>query len=203
MLRRRGICLAGIIGIGALLSIVGSVGGDEVSADIKAGRVVFARNCSACHTVGAGTRIGPDLAGVGDRRSTEWLVKWIEDPVRMARTDPIARRLVAEWNYVQMADMGLSREQIDQVLAYIDYAGERSVRIAESERAPSPGEPSSGDTVSPVPAAPLQVEVPGVVHRHGGHRGPHHMTGRHGHRRGGGRHGVGPRRGRVHARPGR
>lgn len=36
--------------------------------------------CAACHTVGEGVRVGPDLAGVGIRRTADDLNMWLKDP---------------------------------------------------------------------------------------------------------------------------
>jgi len=38
-----------------------------------AGEQVFNTTCFACHTIGGGRLIGPDLAGVHEKRSQEWL----------------------------------------------------------------------------------------------------------------------------------
>ena len=38
------------------------------------------RGCNTCHRVGGGNLIGPDLAGVTQRRSEKWLTTWLKDP---------------------------------------------------------------------------------------------------------------------------
>ena len=44
--------------------------GDPV---IAAGMTTFDEKCSACHTIGSGPLVGPDLAGVTVVRDHEWL----------------------------------------------------------------------------------------------------------------------------------
>ncbi|MDP2702657.1 MAG: c-type cytochrome [Candidatus Rokubacteria bacterium] len=41
------------------------------------GQALFHEECVACHTIGQGDRVGPDLAGVTARRDRAWLEAWI------------------------------------------------------------------------------------------------------------------------------
>lgn len=103
-----------------------------MSADAKAGEEVFTRNCTACHTVGQGKRIGPDLAGATDRRDHDWLVRWLDDPIGMGQNDPLGQQLLAEWGNIPMSDSNLDPKEIDQVLAYLGWANAQGgVEIVE------------------------------------------------------------------------
>src|SRR5262245_48820540 len=51
---------------------VGSASAPEVPPDL-----LFARQCSSCHTIGKGDLVGPDLKGVTTRRDREWLLRFI------------------------------------------------------------------------------------------------------------------------------
>ncbi len=54
------------------------------------------KKCVACHTMGKGALVGPDLKGVTERRPREWLVQWIAAPDAMvAKKDPYAIKLAA------------------------------------------------------------------------------------------------------------
>jgi cytochrome c551/c552 len=91
-----------------LLDLVGS-GVPPVVVDSTAhGKAIFDRMCVACHTVGGGGKIGPDLLNVTQRRSSEWLGRWMKDPIGMTQTDPIAKELLAKWKGVQMPPQGLT-----------------------------------------------------------------------------------------------
>ncbi len=49
--------------------------GVATGADLAAsGRLLFEQKCTACHTIGAGIRVGPDLSGVTERRSEDSLM---------------------------------------------------------------------------------------------------------------------------------
>ena len=55
----------------------------RLGIDGPPGEALFARMCAACHTVGKGDRVGPDLDGITERRQRYWLVKFIANPQRM------------------------------------------------------------------------------------------------------------------------
>jgi mono/diheme cytochrome c family protein len=82
-------------------------------------RLFYGKGCVACHTVGKGRHLGPDLAGVGKRRTSDWLARWLKNPELMASTDPDARRLLAEYNQVAMPDPRLSAEEIEALAGYL------------------------------------------------------------------------------------
>jgi nitrite reductase (NO-forming)/hydroxylamine reductase len=92
---------------------------DVQQAAAHPGQAIFERNCFACHSIGEGDRVGPDLKDVEQRRERAWLVRWIADPLGMAENDSIGRELFAQWNNTPMAPSNLTDEEIDQVLDYI------------------------------------------------------------------------------------
>ncbi len=88
---------------------------------IAQGEAIFAANCAACHSVGGGVRVGPDLAGVVARRDADWLSRWIAEPDAMlAEGDPIATELLAEFNSITMPNLQLSPDEVASVIAYLE-----------------------------------------------------------------------------------
>lgn len=84
------------------------------------GEQIFQTTCSACHTIGGGRLVGPDLAGVHDKRSQEWLESFVKSSQSMINEgDAEAVALFEEFNRVPMPDSPISEEQIRQVLSYI------------------------------------------------------------------------------------
>lgn len=89
----------------------------------------FTTNCATCHSVGGGDKIGPDLAGVSERREEKWLIKFIQYPTGMMegdaeepgyeKADPVAAKMWAAYKPNVMAEQDLKPEQIKQLLAYI------------------------------------------------------------------------------------
>ncbi len=101
--------------------------------DVTAGEAVFQRYCITCHTLGQGDRIGPDLRDVHQRYEKEWLVRWVDDPIGMAEDDPVGRELLAKWNGIPMSDSNLDRQQIEDVLAFIEHSSSQPVVAAAAE----------------------------------------------------------------------
>lgn len=77
--------------------------------------------CSACHTIGKGKLIGPDLKGVTERREEAWLIKFIQSSQTVIKSgDKIAVKLFEENNKVPMPDNPLTDDEVRQLLKYIE-----------------------------------------------------------------------------------
>ncbi len=83
---------------------------------VNRGKDVFDKNCTACH-LPYNEKIGPALVGITDRRTPEWIMNMILNPVEMVKTDPICLGLLAQYNSV-MADQNLSEEEARASLEY-------------------------------------------------------------------------------------
>lgn len=77
-----------------------------------------AKGCVACHTIGGGRLVGPDLAGVTERREPGWIAAQILEPDSMIRNDPTTRELFAEY-MTPMSDQGLTVEETRAVLEFL------------------------------------------------------------------------------------
>lgn len=87
---------------------------------IEDGRRLFQSKCSACHTLGQGDRLGPDLQGVTARRERAWLVRYMEDPDAMlAAGDPIASALFNKYKKVRMPNLRLSSSEVADLLSFL------------------------------------------------------------------------------------
>ncbi len=76
------------------------------------------RGCTACHTVGGGRKVGPDLQGVTEERDFAWLYHMVMSPDSMVRNDSIAAALLDEY-LVPMADQNVSPEQFRAIYEYL------------------------------------------------------------------------------------
>lgn len=87
--------------------------------DVAKGKELFNSQCAACHKLDANST-GPALRGVADRRSTDWLHKWIKNSADLIKSgDAEAVKVFNEWNKVPMnAFPNLSAEDIDNIIAY-------------------------------------------------------------------------------------
>ena len=81
---------------------------------------MFAKACAGCHSIGRGDRVGPDLAGVAERRQTEWLMRFIANPDSLRRQkDPIALALMHKYPTIRMPAMGISEAEALDLVDYI------------------------------------------------------------------------------------
>jgi nitrite reductase (NO-forming) len=94
------------------------------------GAKYFKTNCATCHTIGAGDKVGPDLAGLSKRRTVPWILKFVKYPEGMIagdeeekgyeKPDPMAAKVGALYAPVIMADQEMTKAQVTGVLKYID-----------------------------------------------------------------------------------
>jgi len=101
------------------------------------GRTIFEQKCTACHTIGGGKKVGPDLQGVTTRRDQAWLTSWISAPDKMlAQKDPTATQLLQESNNVPMPNMALAPADVTALLAYFAAADKGQAAPAAQPAAP-------------------------------------------------------------------
>jgi protein SCO1/2 len=94
------------------------------------GEYTFANHCAACHTIGRGDHLGPDLLGVTATRDRDWLKRFIVAPDKVrAAGDPIALALRAKYKQVLMPSLDLGGGDAAVVIDYIDRQS-RAVRDA-------------------------------------------------------------------------
>jgi mono/diheme cytochrome c family protein len=115
-----------------------------------AGEQVFNTTCFACHTIGGGRLIGPDLAGVHEKRSQEWLEKFIKSSQSMINAgDAEAVALFEEYSSLVMPDAVATDEEVRQVLSYIrvQSAGAATGVEASVDEPVAPPEPASEEDI--------------------------------------------------------
>jgi nitrite reductase (NO-forming) len=89
-----------------------------------AGKQHFESTCLACHSYGQGAKLGPDLAGVTQRRTDGWLRSWLRSPEKMLAADDTAKALLAR-HKVPMPNQNLSEREIEQLVRYFRWADAR------------------------------------------------------------------------------
>jgi len=85
------------------------------------GKLNFESKCLACHSVGEGRKLGPDVAGVTKRRSDAWLARWFKEPEKMLATDTDAKALLQEYNNIPMPNQSLGEAEIRQYIKYFHW----------------------------------------------------------------------------------
>src|ERR1051326_1369033 len=85
------------------------------------GRYLFGRDCVACHSIGRGDKIGPDLAGVTKGRNHQWLVRMIQYPEQLLDgKDPIATALLKKYNGIRMPHVWLNDTEVQFIIDYME-----------------------------------------------------------------------------------
>lgn len=114
--------------------------GYEAAGEIKLnsrGEYLFRTRCQACHTIGGGERLGPDLADIASARPRPWLRRWLKEPDKMiAEGDPIALALLARYRNVPMPNLGFGDMEVDAIIAYMEDV--------DAKRAQSPAASAKG-----------------------------------------------------------
>lgn len=108
--------LSSLILTAALFIVSGiTVAGQDI------GEAAFKQTCGACHTIGRGRLVGPDLAGVEQRLPQEWIIKFVKSSQSVIKSgDKYADSLFQAYNQLPMPDNpNLSDEQIKEILTYI------------------------------------------------------------------------------------
>lgn len=88
--------------------------------DIAKGEEIFkAKGCTACHKVGGGKLVGPDLLGVTKRRTLKWVERQILKPEVMLQEDATAKELLKTF-MTPMANQNVDpTNELPFIMAYL------------------------------------------------------------------------------------
>jgi protein SCO1 len=96
---------------------------EATTLSMTKGQYLFATRCVACHTIGRGDGVGPDLRGVTRVPDRAWLERFMADPGRvLAEGDPVAKALYDTYRQVNMPDLRLGKEDVRALLEYLEKA---------------------------------------------------------------------------------
>jgi nitrite reductase (NO-forming) len=85
------------------------------------GKLAFGSKCLACHSLGQGKKLGPDLAGVTKQRDPAWLARWLKEPEKMLQTDATAKAMLKEYNNIPMPNQNLTDAEIREYIKYFQW----------------------------------------------------------------------------------
>jgi nitrite reductase (NO-forming) len=119
------------------------------------GKLNFESKCLACHSIGGGDKLGPDLYGVTKRRDAGWIGRWLHDPEGMLKTDADAKKLLEKYK-VPMPNQGMTDEGVKDMVAYFRWADENVHVHGTQQPQVAPAEvsrpPSKTPSATPMPA---------------------------------------------------
>jgi protein SCO1/2 len=121
----------------------GKENSESASIHLDPGQYLFAKKCGACHTVGQGDKIGPDLVGVTDTRNRDWLMRKIQHPEQLlAEKDSITMALAEKYGHVTMPNLRVADDDANFLIGYLvsqTSALQRQARSAATKAADSAG----------------------------------------------------------------
>lgn len=118
------------------------------------GQYIFATHCAACHSIGYGDRIGPDLLGVTAIRQRAWLARFITVPDQViAEGDPIAQGLFEKYKQVRMPNLRLADEDVNALINFLAAQGAAHSNAAQTAAHREPAQPATA-AVMPITRRP-------------------------------------------------
>jgi nitrite reductase (NO-forming) len=103
------------------------------------GKLAFESKCLACHSIGGGDKLGPDLYEVSKRRNDSWLARWLKSPEQMLQGDPDVKAMLDKYK-VPMPNQNLSDQEIKEYIAYFKWAdGNLQPQRQRQPQAAAPG----------------------------------------------------------------
>jgi len=110
--------------VGALV-LLGSLAPTWAADGPGPAALTFAEKCATCHSIGGGRKVGPDLLGVNQRRTQEWVENFIKSPsTAIDGGDPVANQLFKEYG-IRMPELGLNASDISGLWAYLSACTEK------------------------------------------------------------------------------
>jgi len=101
------------------------------------GEYLFRTRCNACHTIGQGDGVGPDLIGIVEKRAPAWLTRWLIEPdVMIEEEDPIALQILAEYGDVRMPNLRLTELETASLIEYLRDESKKMSERRAARRAP-------------------------------------------------------------------
>ena len=121
------------------------------------GQYTFKNHCAACHTIGRGDHLGPDLRGVVTTRDREWLTRFIVNPEKLrAAGDPIALALRTKYQQVVMPSLDLGPGDAAVLIDYIDK--ESRATSAATTGTTAGAAPAAGVNMTPIVDPYLRIQ---------------------------------------------
>ena len=86
---------------------------------VEEGKAIFSTRCSSCHNINKMV-VGPALAGVDQRRSIDWIIKFVQSSQTLIKSgDKDATALFAKFNITMPDHPDLTPSNIKSVVEYI------------------------------------------------------------------------------------
>ena len=104
----------------------------------------FQQNCVACHSIGGGRLVGPDLQGVLQRADRKWLLAFLDNPqAALDSGGAYGKKILDESNGMVMPPVtGLDRARAEVLLNWIDAQSRQAGTAPSAAPVAQPAEPA-------------------------------------------------------------
>ncbi len=127
------------------------------------GESLFKANCTSCHVVGDKKVVGPGLKNVHQRRSEEWLLKWIKNSQALIKSgDADAVKLFEDNNKTVMPVFALKDDEVKSIIAYIKTESEKAPAAPVAAVGATAGAAEGSEPTSPLVYLLIAVCVIGL-----------------------------------------
>ncbi len=127
-----------------LIGVSVSMALSSLSATAQDGAAVFKQTCSACHSIGKGKLVGPDLKGVNTKRSEEWIINFVKNAQAFGEKDADAKAMITEYGY-PMPNQNVSDADIKAIISYIAENSPAEAVATEAAPATTASAPAAQD----------------------------------------------------------
>jgi mono/diheme cytochrome c family protein len=98
-----------------------------VNVNAQSGKALFTGNCKACHSIGGGNIVGPDLAGITEKRDVAWVKSFIRNSQKMiANGDELAIEVFNQFNKIAMPSHDFTDEEMNSLISYMEEASKEA-----------------------------------------------------------------------------
>jgi len=103
------------------------------------GKALFESKCKACHSIGEGKGVGPDLKGVTAKHSAEWLVSFTKNSTELiASGDKEANAIFEEFGKMPMMGFDLPDADINAIFAHVKSLSSSEAKGTDKKKAMPP-----------------------------------------------------------------
>ncbi len=85
---------------------------------VAEGSKIFKEKCTICHKTDK-KFLGPAMKGIYKKRSPEWVMNMILNPIEMVEKDPIAKQQFVDYNNTLMINQNLTQQEARAIAEYL------------------------------------------------------------------------------------
>lgn len=116
-----------------LIALAGFLFIQAFSCLAQDGELLFKSHCAACHSIGKGKLVGPDLVGISEKRSFDWQVSFIRSSQNLISSgDADAVAIAKEYYNMLMPDFSGTDEEIKAIIHFLDKSSGLQESVSES-----------------------------------------------------------------------